>query len=163
MELSPYFLLQKELDADIAKRHAVSYASTGSRRLLSLLVELGELANETRCFKYWSNKGPSTRERILDEYADGFHFLLSLGVARGIESYEANFGAIEVFSDLTEGFLSCYSLFLKLGEDEGKEAYHHAMEGYLRLLKSLGYSLEEGLEAYKKKLSVNYDRQKTGY
>lgn len=37
---------------------------------LALLVEVGELANATCCFKHWSVKGPESRERLLDEYSD---------------------------------------------------------------------------------------------
>lgn len=36
---------------------------------LELLVEIGELANETRYFKYWSNK-PIDMELVKGEYAD---------------------------------------------------------------------------------------------
>ena len=36
---------------------------------LELLVEIGELANETRYFKYWSNK-PINIELVKGEYAD---------------------------------------------------------------------------------------------
>ena len=36
---------------------------------LELLVEIGELANETRYFKYWSNK-PMDMELVKMEYAD---------------------------------------------------------------------------------------------
>ncbi len=36
---------------------------------LELIVEIGELANETRFFKYWSNK-PINMESVKNEYAD---------------------------------------------------------------------------------------------
>ena len=36
---------------------------------MELLVEIGEMANETKCFKYWSNK-EANRELVLEEYAD---------------------------------------------------------------------------------------------
>lgn len=44
--------------------------------LLGLGVEVSELAQATRCFKYWSTKGSEPRERILEEYADVFHMML---------------------------------------------------------------------------------------
>ena len=50
-----------------------------SDRIMALQVEVSELANATRCFKYWSRKPPENKERILSEYADIFHFLLSVG------------------------------------------------------------------------------------
>jgi len=39
------------------------------KNCIELLTEIGELANETKCFKYWSIKEPQ-REKVLDEYAD---------------------------------------------------------------------------------------------
>ena len=53
-------------------------------KLLAFIVELGELANETRCFKYWSQKKPSSKKIIAEEYADGLHFLLSIGLSLDI-------------------------------------------------------------------------------
>lgn len=46
--------------------------------LLALQVEVSELANETRAFKFWSRKEPAPREVILDEFADVIHFTMSL-------------------------------------------------------------------------------------
>ena len=56
IELSNLYQKQAELDARIAENHNITYATTRSRRILALLVEFGEFANATRCFKYWSNK-----------------------------------------------------------------------------------------------------------
>jgi len=48
-------------------------------RILALFTEVGEFANATKCFKYWSNKPPESKERLLDEYVDILHFYLSIG------------------------------------------------------------------------------------
>ena len=76
INLEKLYKLQAELDDEIARNHNVSYASTHEKRLLALTVELGELANETRCFKYWSLKPASPKEIVMDEYADGIHEML---------------------------------------------------------------------------------------
>lgn len=39
------------------------------KNALEFLVELGEFANETKCFKYWTIKKPN-RADVLEEYAD---------------------------------------------------------------------------------------------
>jgi dimeric dUTPase (all-alpha-NTP-PPase superfamily) len=57
-----------------------------TERLLALQVEVSELANATRCFKYWSQKESEPRERLLDEYADCLHFLLSVGHTLGFSA-----------------------------------------------------------------------------
>lgn len=53
------------------------------KKILSLLVEVGELANATKCFKYWSIKESESKERIHDEFADVLHMILS--VANSLE------------------------------------------------------------------------------
>jgi hypothetical protein len=85
--LDELFSLQKGLDEEIHQKHHVDLRETHYKRILALLVELGEFANETRCFKFWSLKPASEKGVILDEYADGMHFFLSLGIPLGVEKY----------------------------------------------------------------------------
>src|SRR5690606_36397479 len=83
------FSMQRELDERIIVEHQL----TGTyflERLLALQVEVGELANETRCFKYWSLKPPAERAVILEEYVDGIHFILSIGLSLGLETMIPN-------------------------------------------------------------------------
>jgi dimeric dUTPase (all-alpha-NTP-PPase superfamily) len=159
--LDELFPLQKALDETINADHKVSYESTHYKRLLALLVEIGELANETRCFKYWSEKGPSPKETILDEYADGLHFFLSLGIPLGVEKYTHKWRADE--KELTLQILKSYSLVNELLLTYDTKHYGAAFGAYLNILPLLGYSGEDAIEAYKKKLQVNYERQKNHY
>ena len=71
IDLTPLYVKQAELDQRIADNHHVSYETTRERRILALLVEIGEFANATRCFKYWSNKPSEAQDIVLDEYVDG--------------------------------------------------------------------------------------------
>jgi dimeric dUTPase (all-alpha-NTP-PPase superfamily) len=68
---------QAILDQAIQTKHQTTYASTVNEIKLALIVELGELANEVRSFKFWSYKNPSNKEVILEEYVDGLHFIIS--------------------------------------------------------------------------------------
>lgn len=159
--LTPLFALQAELDSEIASLHKVSYETTFHERLLALLVELGEMANETRCFKYWSNKPPSSKERILDEYADALHFFLSLGIPLGVESYTHHFKKDQ--DTLTKQILVAYYNAVNLAASYEPKSYAKAFSSFLNILPLLGYEPEEAVEAYKKKLAVNHRRQETGY
>lgn len=161
IELTPLFALQAELDAEIAASHDVDYESTFSRRLLALLVELGEFANETRCFKYWSYKEPSPKEVILDEYADGLHFLLSLGIPLGVSEYKHYFRVFE--KDLTAAILKVHEDVTELYKDYTVENYAKAFGDYLNIIPLFDYSSEEVVEAYLKKLGTNHKRQKDHY
>ena len=161
VNLKELYSLQAELDAEIAANHNVTYESTRSRRLLALLVELGELANETRCFKYWSNKGPSPKEIVMDEYADGLHFLLSLGIPLHVDIYD--YSLFKNKEDLTNQFHRMYELANRLNSDYSKANYAKAMQYYLNMALSLNMSEVDIVNSYKNKLAVNHKRQETNY
>ena len=73
--------MQRELDLFI-QNNREKQTDVFQEKGLALLIELAELANETRCFKFWSTKGPSDDAVILEEYVDSIHFLLSLVLKR---------------------------------------------------------------------------------
>jgi len=161
VNLTELFLAQFKLDENIAINHNVTYKTTRSRRILSLIVEIGELANSTRCFKYWSNKPSESKERVLDEYADGLHFFLSLGIDIGVVEY--NYIISTQKRDLTDQFLEVYSLVNIFYKNQDEDSYIDAFTSFLSLLPLLGYSWQDLHEAYFKKLDENYIRQKTNY
>ena len=80
INLKDLFTEQAKLDGHIQTQHQVTYATTREKRILALLVEIGEMINETKTFKFWSKKPSAEKPIILDEYADGLHFLLSLAI-----------------------------------------------------------------------------------
>jgi len=56
MNLQNLFELQKQLDEHIEKKHPRKEGEDRlSKKILALQVELGELSNEWRGFKFWSN------------------------------------------------------------------------------------------------------------
>lgn len=161
INLKELYQLQKDLDNEIAINHHVTYESTFPRRLLALIVEIGELANETRCFKYWSNKGPSTKDVIMDEYADGLHFLLSLGIPLNIDFYQYNL--VKLDDNLTDLFILMYKKAISLRDNYTKENYIAVMQLYLNLALSINMTSDDIIISYRKKLSVNHKRQETNY
>ena len=48
------------------------------KEIIALLVELGEFANEVKLFKYWKKHKEINQTKMLEEFADGIHFLTSL-------------------------------------------------------------------------------------
>ena len=160
-ELTDLYKKQKELDLEIAKNHEITYESTRNKRTLALLVELGEFANATRTFKYWSNKGPESKERVLDEFADGLHFILSLGIDQGFEV-----DSIDVQDDeasLTDTLLKTYELTSIFYSCQTQSNYLKVFISYLRCLFKLDFSWEEARNAYYLKLQENHIRQETNY
>lgn len=160
-DLTDLYIKQKELDLEIANNHHITYSSTRNKRLLALLVELGEFANTTRTFKFWSNKGIEEKSIVLDEFADGLHFLLSLGIDQG---YVVD--SIEVEDDdscLTDNLISTYELVTLFYKNQTLSNYLKMFSSYLRALFKIGYKWEEAKNAYYLKCKENHVRQENNY
>lgn len=161
VNLEKLYFYQAGLDEEIQKNHNVCYECTHEKRILALLVELGELANETRAFKFWSNKGPSPKEVILDEYADGIHFFLSLGIPLNTKKFEYELSKND--GDLVAQFHEVYRLVVDLKANYDLEHYQKALQYYLNLVLSIGYHGQDIIDSYLLKLAVNHKRQETNY
>lgn len=162
-DLKPLLTKQKALDTLINENHKVTYETTRDARFLALLVELGELANATRCFKYWSLKDGEGFDRIIDEYADGLHFLLSLALAYNYKVPVLEVSDVEKELTLTQKFVET---FISLNSFADKKDANSLIDAFIRFLElghKLGFSKEQITEAYLKKLEVNYQRQKDHY
>ncbi len=161
MNLQKLFYMQQELDRYIQSNRNVEH-SVFRKKVLALQVELSELANETRCFKFWSTKGPSDKNTLLEEYVDCIHFLLSLGIEKGFDSLE-EWPAPLKEQELTELFLLAHQGVSGFAEQATQEAYLHLWQTFGALAQSLGFSYEEVLGAYLDKNETNYKRQQQGY
>lgn len=164
MTLLEISTLQKELDARILSLHQESIASTFRKRILALLVELGELANETKCFKFWSSKPASERAVILDEYVDGIHFLVSLGNDLHIDfskiQYETNPKAVTI----SEQFLNCYDqITCFMSQKQDATQFLVMLEEYFCLGSMLGFTFADIVEGYLLKNQKNHQRQDSNY
>lgn len=161
MDWSKLYALQAELDSRIMKEHQLD-GDFFSERLLALQVEVGELANETRCFKYWSVKPPSPHSEILEEYVDGIHFILSLGITLGYEEYIPK-KSVQHNENIVEQFLTVYQCISQLYREKSSEAYVTLFTEYMVLGVLLGFTEQEIETAYFEKNLVNHKRQDRGY
>lgn len=161
MNLSKLFQLQRNLDERIITEHNLHKESLFSKKVLALQVEISELANETRCFKFWSNKGPSNKNTILEEYVDCLHFILSLGLEKNYINLDPIM--LDHDNDLTETFINIYIDINDFFVCSSKDNYKTLFEDFLCLGKNLGFTSEEIENAYFQKNNVNHKRQDTGY
>lgn len=161
MNITELFEMQRVLDERIIKEHGLEGEDLLQERILALNVELAELAQETRCFKFWSkNQQPS--DRVLDELVDVLHFVLSIGIHTDNEVY---------FNNQTKGYNSdLVSLFNLMFRSIGVFASTPSEENYFvvtrffRLITAkLGFTWEQVTEAYKAKNAENHSRQDRGY
>jgi dimeric dUTPase (all-alpha-NTP-PPase superfamily) len=204
MNLQKLFELQRKLDEHIEQQHPRQEGEDRlAKKILALQVELGELANNWRGFKYWSyNQKPKTEELgecplckgtgdlgtvwaenciecrgtgkvvvknpLLEEFADGLHFLLSIGNDINMnEVYEDEEPKPLYCEDIIEQFIVVNdwvnSLYYRRHEDVNGEMYDLVFAYFLGLGKMLGFTWEQIEEAYLRKNAVNHQRQESGY
>lgn len=182
MNLAKLFETQKIL------RDRIKYEGEDrfEKLILALLVELGECANEWRGFKFWSkNQEPSCSicrlnkkyptnvphkcdNPLLEEYVDGLHFVMEIGI-------ELNYMPRRVPGlfprTKVNQFIELYYKISELKflvEQFGKtdkfvlDSYQDIFDHYLHLGWSFGF-WEEIEQAYYAKNKINHKRQEQGY
>ncbi|WP_209122051.1 dUTP diphosphatase [Alkalihalobacillus sp. BA299] len=163
MNLEKLFNMQRQLNERIIREHQLEGQDLLAEQILALEVELGELANETRCFKYWSNKPPADRHIILEEYVDGLHFILSLGIVLKFEDVQLQEKRYDSEISLVNVFQRVFDLITKLSENQSDESFIELFTTYLLLGEQLGFTHEDIEQAYFEKNEVNHKRQDEGY
>lgn len=160
MQFRQLFEKQRQLDRFIEENQQVQkdvFAEKG----LALLVEFSELANGTRCFKFWSTRGPSKRSVLLEEFVDSIHFMLSLGNMRGFLLEEWPY--LKTHQDITECFLQTTKKILTFLQQQTEENYKSMWEQYSIIAYNLNFSIDDVLQVYELKNEKNYERQRNGY
>lgn len=153
-------ILQSNLDKRILDLHNIKEDECVSERILAFIVEVSELANETRCFKYWSLKDASTKEVILEEYVDGIHFLLSLANSLDLK---VEFMSEKEDQQLTLIFIEIFEMASKLANNFNQENLKALFIKYLILGELLNFDNEEIRDGYLLKNKKNHNRQDEGY
>jgi dimeric dUTPase (all-alpha-NTP-PPase superfamily) len=161
MKLKPLFNMQRNLDTYIQTEKNITH-DVFLEKGLALLVELAELANETRCFKFWSSKGPSETDVILEEYVDSIHFLLSLGNEKELDDLE-NWPVQFEDEPLTLLFIHTQSSINQFLQTPTMDNYKVVWSRYGAVAKNLGFTHEQIVQAYLDKNEKNYARQRSGY
>ena len=131
---------------------------TIEKNIVELLVEIGELANETRCFKYWSNKGPSEKGIVLDEYADCFLMTLYFCNMVDIDLNES-FPEVEN-NDIVAQFKNLYIEVCKLDYNLDRNLIKLIL---VNLANLLGFTDEDVISGCIKKIERNKRRFETGF
>ncbi len=151
----------KKLDDMFNKLYDNYNIETINKNILELLVEIGELANETRCFKYWSNKKPSAKEVILEEYADCFLMILCFCNMKRANLNE-NF-VIENEKDIIKQFQILFHIVSKLDHNLNKELLKSILSNIVNLGYLLNFSNEDIINGCLYKIEKNKERFKTGF
>jgi dimeric dUTPase (all-alpha-NTP-PPase superfamily) len=150
--------LQNLLDDKIRQEKGIT-GDTSQKKVIAFKVEFGELLNEHMGFKFW--KTPRTDFwRMLEEYVDGIHFILSIGLERKYSRFihalfempkDVPSSIHDLSEDIFNNPINSAGKWLKLLED-------YMMLGY-----KLGFTDKQVRDAYIEKNKVNHVRQATGY
>lgn len=174
MNIVKLFETQRILDERIEKEHPlIDGEDRLSKKLLALQVELGELANEWRGFKFWSNDQEPRTNRfapgvadsynynpLLEEYVDCLHFILSIGLEIDRNDFEYLSDHDYKAHDITNQFMRTMDYAIGLREDD---YYADLLYSFIYLGEMLGFTWEQVVDAYYAKNQVNHERQNTGY
>lgn len=183
MHFKRLFEIQAGLDLHIENEHPVQEGENRlAKKILALKVELGELANEWRGFKFWSNdQSPRTlvlmnnpdktdknkpwiiKNLLLEEYVDCLHFILSIGLELGFKNILPS--KIPLETDVVDLFnlLFEHISFLRDKECHVIEFYSMIFKEFITLGEMLGFTRNEVVTAYLAKNKINHERQATGY
>jgi len=120
MDLQKLFEMQAGLDFHIEKEHPVQEGEDRlAKKILALQVELGELANEWRGFKFWSND-QEPRTKVTCQYCDGRGYFDTGLIEDGMPYTEGcvycqGTGYEEQKNPLLEEFVDCLHFLLSVG------------------------------------------------
>ena len=128
---------------------------------LELLVELGELANETKCFKYWSVKTPD-RDKVLEEYADCILMVLYFFNCFNV-SLDEDFPKPKDTTDILEQFTYLFNLSSRTRDEYNKDIFKEIFVNILKLGYVLGYTHQDIISGCMKKIDINMKRFEIEY
>jgi dimeric dUTPase (all-alpha-NTP-PPase superfamily) len=155
-EFNDVYEANKKLDDLFNEKYPQLSDEIVRKNVLEIMVEIGELANETRCFKYWSCKGPSDKKDILDEYADClqmiFMFCNYLDISLDEEFEEPSHGGI------VEQFTYLYHLCSKIVDNYNKEYRKNVLASFIYLGKLLNFTDEDIIDGCLTKINKNIVR-----
>lgn len=119
---------------------------------LELLVEIGELANETRYFKYWSNK-PIDIDLVKGEYADCIIITLYFFNIMNI-SLDEEFNKIDDYNKI-DIFGRLYKLASDFYYNDDKEIIKEIFVTIINLGYLIGFNNDDIIDACMTKINKN--------
>ena len=152
----------KKLDDIFMNKYMDTESSYYEKNCLELIVEIGELANESKCFKYWTVKKPD-KELVLEEFADTLLMILYMFNTYNVDSVST----IDV--DMSLNVLVEFNILIRMctnlmNKEDINELY--LKEIFTRLIhigKLLGLNDNEIIDACYKKIIKNEERLSSDY
>ena len=159
-DLNNIYKITKELDEQFASRYNDEKELLRKNRL-ELLVELGELANETRCFKFWSLKQTGDKDKILEEYIDCLSMALYFAHITDI-SLDEEFPE-SLNDDMIDTFINLFKYASNISEVPKKDEIKKIIVELEHIAKLLGFTIEDLERVTNIKKEIIENRFNNGY
>lgn len=160
MDFTNIFKMQKALDQTILNNIAIEKSELQISRLLALIVEISEFANEISSFKYWKKHKKLQWEKVVEEFVDGIHFFCSLAM-------ELNLSPIIkskiVSQNINQQFLAVFKSIIDLTKKYKNKNIATSFSLYLGLARLCQISNEDIENFYVAKNKINYQRVANNY
>lgn len=153
--------LQKQLDNNIHTKHNINPKEVFEKRRLALIVEICEMINVNRCFKFWSLKKDYDKQVLGDEFVDCLHFILSISLHFDLDQTE--YEIKDVVYDDNELTLKVLYLISLAGKIESKDDCKKFIIQLFELAFTFGFTAQDIIDFYIKKNQVNFKRQQDNY
>lgn len=160
MNLSKIFEMQKALDQAIMSQHNVKHDQIISQRIIALIVEVAEFANEVASFKYWKKQKNFERDKTLEEFIDGIHFYVSLSLQLNVDD---KIHSKIICNDFDTQLLAVFASITDLQKDFRQEKLISSFSLYLGLARLCNISNQEIEDTYILKNKINYERLANNY
>lgn len=149
MKLQPLFEMQEKYNSQLIVNDELSLYKLHARKNLEFEVQLGDLANETRCFNYLkTNTEPIDINIISDKYISCINKILTLGLDNNYSDLSEVSLAPNDYC-LSDQFLNLYFDINDLIASPSKDHYLTLFQDFLSLGLTMGFSEEKILKDFK--------------
>lgn len=159
MNWNDIYIKNKKLD-DIFYQKFKNDDKMFEKNCIELIVEIAEFANESRCFKYWSNK-PMKKEETLEELADCI--MMSLYFFNYLNIDKVNIKMYNFSSDILICLNDIFKLSTLLIDNINEEIITKIFSYLIYIGNLLNLEEKEIYEACLKKISKQEKRLEEGY
>ncbi len=148
MKIQPLFEMQKKYNSRLVINDELSLYKLHARKNLEFQIQLGDLANETKCFNYLKTEPqPIDINIISNKYISCISKILSLG----IDNNYTDLSDIPLIPNdycLSDQFLNLYFDISDLIMSPSKDHYLTLFQDFLSLGLTMGFSEEKILKDF---------------
>lgn len=143
MNLDKLFSHQSNINAQLSVDKSLNEYKVTSRKHLALHVKLSDLADETKCFKYWTEKDPKiSKQIVLEKYINCLGHILTIGIDKNyvtLDSISINPNDYCLSDQFLNLFIDLNDLIISPSIDH----YQTLLEDFISLGISLGFSTNQ--------------------